>query len=29
MMAILFEYFHGAVTRVGVSETAVPHREEG
>jgi FAD/FMN-containing dehydrogenase len=29
MMAILFEHFHGAVTRVGVSETAVPHREEG
>ena len=29
MTAILFEYFHGAVTRVGVSETAVPHREKG
>jgi FAD/FMN-containing dehydrogenase len=29
MMAILFEHFHGAVTRVGVRETAVPHREEG
>ena len=29
MMAILFEHFHGAVTRLGVSETAVPHREEG
>ena len=29
MMAILFEHFHGAVTRVGVSKTAVPHREEG
>ena len=29
MSAILFEHFHGAVTRVGVSETAVPHREEG
>jgi hypothetical protein len=28
MTAILFEYFHGAVTRVGVNETAVPHREE-
>jgi FAD/FMN-containing dehydrogenase len=29
MSAILFEDFHGAVTRVGVSDTAVPHREEG
>jgi FAD/FMN-containing dehydrogenase len=29
MSAILFEHFHGAVTRIGVSETAVPHREEG
>jgi FAD/FMN-containing dehydrogenase len=29
MSAILFEHFHGAVTRVGVTETAVPHREEG
>jgi FAD/FMN-containing dehydrogenase len=28
MTAILFEYFHGAVTRVGATETAVPHREE-
>ena len=27
--AILFEHFHGAVTRVGVSDTAVPHREQG
>ncbi len=27
--AILFEHFHGAVTRVGVSDTAVPHREKG
>ena len=27
--AILFEHFHGAVTRVGVGDTAVPHREEG
>jgi FAD/FMN-containing dehydrogenase len=27
--AILFEHFHGAVTRVGVSDTAVPHREVG
>jgi len=29
MSAILFEHFHGAVTRVGATETAVPHREEG
>jgi FAD/FMN-containing dehydrogenase len=29
MMAILFEHFHGAVTRVGATETAVPHRDEG
>jgi FAD/FMN-containing dehydrogenase len=29
MTAILFEHFHGAVTRVGPSETAVPHREPG
>jgi FAD/FMN-containing dehydrogenase len=29
MMAILFEHFHGAVTRIGVTETAVPHRDEG
>jgi FAD/FMN-containing dehydrogenase len=28
MGAIVFEHFHGAVTRVGVSDTAVPHREE-
>jgi FAD/FMN-containing dehydrogenase len=28
MTAIIFEYFHGAVTRVGADETAVPHREE-
>ena len=27
--AILFEHFHGAVTRVGATETAVPHRDEG
>src|SRR5436190_2330700 len=26
---ILFEHFHGAVTRVGAAETAVPHREQG
>jgi FAD/FMN-containing dehydrogenase len=29
MSAILFEHFHGAVTRVGVNDTAVPHRDEG
>jgi FAD/FMN-containing dehydrogenase len=27
--AIIFEHFHGAVTRVPVGDTAVPHREEG
>jgi FAD/FMN-containing dehydrogenase len=27
MTAVLLEHFHGAVTRVGVSETAVQHRE--
>ena len=29
MSAVLFEHFHGAVTRVGQTETAVPHRSEG
>jgi FAD/FMN-containing dehydrogenase len=29
MSGILFEHFHGAVCRVGVEDTAVPHREEG
>ena len=29
MSAILFEHFHGAVTRVGPTDTAVPHREPG
>lgn len=29
LSAILLEHFHGAVCRVGVTETAVPHREEG
>jgi FAD/FMN-containing dehydrogenase len=29
MSAILLEHFHGAVTRVGPTETSVPHREEG
>ncbi len=29
MSAILLEHFHGAVTRIGVTETAVPHRDTG
>jgi len=29
MTSILLEHFHGAVTRVGVTETAVPHRGQG
>jgi FAD/FMN-containing dehydrogenase len=29
MSGILLERFHGAVTRVGVTDTAVPHREVG
>jgi FAD/FMN-containing dehydrogenase len=29
MSGILIEHFHGAVTRVGATDTAVPHREEG
>jgi FAD/FMN-containing dehydrogenase len=29
MSAIGIEHFHGAVTRVGVTDTAVPHREPG
>jgi FAD/FMN-containing dehydrogenase len=29
MNAVVIEHFHGAVTRVGVTDTAVPHREEG
>ena len=29
MTAMLLEQFHGAVTRVGVTDTAVPHREAG
>ncbi len=29
MSSILFEHFHGAVTRIGTTETAVPHREPG
>jgi FAD/FMN-containing dehydrogenase len=29
MTVLLLEHFHGAVTRVGVTDTAVPHRAEG
>ena len=29
MTAMIFEHFHGAVTRIGPTETAVPHREPG
>ena len=29
MTGVLLEHFHGAVTRVGPTETAVPHREPG
>jgi FAD/FMN-containing dehydrogenase len=29
MTGMLFEHFHGTVTRVGATETAVPHRAEG
>jgi FAD/FMN-containing dehydrogenase len=29
MSGVLFEHFHGAVTRVGITDTAVPHREAG
>jgi FAD/FMN-containing dehydrogenase len=29
MTVILLEHFHGAVTRIGVTDTAVPHRSEG
>jgi FAD/FMN-containing dehydrogenase len=29
MSGIVLEQFHGAVTRVGPAETAVPHRDEG
>ena len=29
MTAILFEHFHGAVTRIDPTATAVPHREAG
>ncbi len=29
MTAMVFEHFHGAVTRIGATDTAVPHREPG
>lgn len=29
MTAMVLEHFHGEVTRIGVSESAVPHREPG
>ena len=29
MTVLLLEHFHGAVTRIGVTDTAVPHRAEG
>jgi FAD/FMN-containing dehydrogenase len=29
MNNVLFEHYHGAVTRIGVTDTAVPHRETG
>jgi FAD/FMN-containing dehydrogenase len=29
MSGLLLEHFHGAATRVGVGETAVPHRQKG
>ncbi len=29
MTSILFEHFHGAVTRITPTETAVPHRDPG
>jgi FAD/FMN-containing dehydrogenase len=29
MSSMLFEHFHGAVTRIGATDTAVPHREAG
>jgi FAD/FMN-containing dehydrogenase len=29
MSGIVIEHFHGAVTRIGASDTAVPHRERG
>jgi FAD/FMN-containing dehydrogenase len=29
MASMLFEHFHGAVTRIAPTDTAVPHRDEG
>jgi hypothetical protein len=29
MGALMLKHFHGAVTRVGVTDTAFPHRDEG
>jgi FAD/FMN-containing dehydrogenase len=29
MTAMVLEHFHGAVTRIGATDTAVPHREAG
>ena len=29
MTVVLLEHFHGAVTRIGVTDTAVPHRTQG
>ncbi len=29
MTVVLLEHFHGAVTRIGVTDTAVPHRTKG
>jgi FAD/FMN-containing dehydrogenase len=29
MASMLFEHFHGAVTRIGATDTAVPHRAPG
>jgi FAD/FMN-containing dehydrogenase len=29
MSALVLEHIHGAATRVGISETAFPHRREG
>ena len=29
LSVLLLEHFHGAVTRIGVTDTAVPHRAEG
>jgi FAD/FMN-containing dehydrogenase len=29
MSGIVFEHFHGQATRIGITDTAVPHREPG